>query len=172
MADDEPALFEGCVVAGVNFDRHFLVSGAAPRLAMLADELKRRGVVSHELPVNFALHAAEMEAGRAEFEQAARACRWQHPRAPVFSPVRLDWVDEPDAEYAWECCRMPVRFGEAISKIEAIGVKRFLDVGPSGTLANFVKYKLGKPDRCVAAFSRLSPNLDPLRRLYAVTGAG
>lgn len=171
MADDEPVLFQDCVVAGVNFDKHFLVSGTAPRLAMLAAELNKRGIASHELPVPFALHSADMDAARQEFEEVARGCRWQRPKVPIFSPVRLDWVHEPDAEYAWDCCRAPVRFGEAIRRIEAMRMGRYVDVGPSGTLANFVKYTLGDPDRCVAAASRLSSNLEDLKRLFAVAGA-
>jgi acyl transferase domain-containing protein len=84
----------------------------------------------------------------------------------MFSPVRNAWVKTPDTDYAWQCCRETVLFGDAVQTLDQLGAGRFLDLGPSGTLANFVRYRLGSNDRSAAALNRLSPNLDALQMLY------
>jgi acyl transferase domain-containing protein len=61
----------------------------------------------------------------------------------------------PD-DYFWRVVRQPIRFREAIVSLEAQGSYRYIDVGPSGTLATFVKYAL--PDHSA---STAHPTLTP-----------
>jgi trans-AT polyketide synthase/acyltransferase/oxidoreductase domain-containing protein len=168
----EPALFRDVAIAAVNFDRHFLASGTPAAIAQLSAQLKQRaGVTTVDLPAPFALHTPAMEAARDQFFAAAGATPFRTPKVPVYSPTRLAWVDRPDAASLWECATEPVQFARAIEQLETARVGRYLDLGPSGTLANFVKYKLPGADRATPALNRLSPGVDALQRLYKVASA-
>jgi hypothetical protein len=46
--------------------------------------------------------------------------------------------------------RNPIRFQEAMRCLEQQGTYRYIDVGPAGTLANFVKYGLTNSSRSTA----------------------
>ena len=43
-------------------------------------------------------------------------------------------------DYFWNVVRRPIRFRETIARLEREGARRYIDVGPSGTLATFLKY--------------------------------
>jgi bacillaene synthase trans-acting acyltransferase len=45
----------------------------------------------------------------------------------------------PD-DYFWNIARRPVRFRETAARLEQQGPRRYIDVGPAGTLATFLKY--------------------------------
>lgn len=45
--------------------------------------------------------------------------------------------------YFWEVVRKPVNFADAIKEVEKPDKFVYIDLGPSGTLANFTKYCLG-----------------------------
>jgi malonyl CoA-acyl carrier protein transacylase len=44
--------------------------------------------------------------------------------------------------YFWNVVRHPIRFRETIARLERQGARRYIDLGPSGTLATFLKYGL------------------------------
>jgi malonyl CoA-acyl carrier protein transacylase len=50
-------------------------------------------------------------------------------------------TDLPD-DFFWRVVRHPIRFRETVAELERRGSHRYIDVGPSGTLATFVKYGL------------------------------
>jgi bacillaene synthase trans-acting acyltransferase len=154
----------------VNFDRHFLVSCPSDRFPALMSGLKQHGIVASELPIQRALHSSLIDAARPQFEAGCAVIEWKLPAVPMFSPVRLEWVTHLDSRYFWEACREPVRFADAIQELERYGVSRFVDLGPSGTLANFVKYGLSA-SRSVTAINRLSRNSDSLAQLFRALGA-
>ena len=59
-------------------------------------------------------------------------------------------------EFFWTVVRGSIRFRDTIATLERDGPFRYIDVGPSGTLANFVKYGLPAGSRSTA-FPTLTP---------------
>jgi hypothetical protein len=45
-------------------------------------------------------------------------------------------------DYFWDAVRQPIRFRETTAQLERQGPRRYIDVGPAGTLATFLKYGL------------------------------
>jgi len=45
-------------------------------------------------------------------------------------------------DYFWNVVRQPIRFRDTTDRLEAQGARRYIDVGPAGTLATFLKYGL------------------------------
>ena len=64
------------------------------------------------------------------------------PRIPIVSAVATRRVEAVSAETIWFAMRRPVEFSQTIERLLAEGDTVFLDLGPSGTLATFVKYIL------------------------------
>jgi bacillaene synthase trans-acting acyltransferase len=48
-------------------------------------------------------------------------------------------LDLPE-KYFWNVVRHPIRFRETIALLEQRDICRYIDVGPAGTLATFLKY--------------------------------
>jgi bacillaene synthase trans-acting acyltransferase len=138
----EPWFGQQCTMAGINFDTHFAVAGAPDALATLEAQLKLRGVSSQRLAVSYAFHSAGIEAARSQF------CA--HPRSHVRRAGALPLACAEQAavlhglpdDFFWRSVRQPMRFRDTIARLEQDGPCQYIDVGPSGTLATFVKYGL------------------------------
>ncbi|MGO4779982.1 hypothetical protein AB4084_31365, partial [Lysobacter sp. 2RAB21] len=50
-------------------------------------------------------------------------------------------TDLPD-DFFWRAVRRPIRLRDTIAQLESQGPHRYIDVGPSGTMATFAKYAL------------------------------
>jgi malonyl CoA-acyl carrier protein transacylase len=57
--------------------------------------------------------------------------------------------------YFWDVARRPIRFRETIAQLEQQGAHRYIDVGPAGTLATFLKYAV--PETKSAVHAILTP---------------
>ncbi len=139
LMDRLPRDFDGCELAGINFAGHFVVAGPAGRLDRLEEILSTRDILVLRLPVRIAFHSALLEpAAQAHSTIALDPA----PLAvPMLSCRRGDFLDRVTPEHFWDVARFSTRFPNAIT---AAG-RRFgdaadyLDLGPGGTLANFIK---------------------------------
>lgn len=146
---DRPALFDAPFVqqrttmAGVNFDGHFVVSAATADLDAVENELRSRSVVHQRLAVRYAFHSHGIDPARSD--AIARLAPLQvkdgHlPMACCGSAGVHTAAFRPD--HLWDVVRGPVRFADTIAHLEAQRAWRYIDVGPSGTLATFTKYAM------------------------------
>ncbi|CAM5226268.1 hypothetical protein SVIOM74S_07296 [Streptomyces violarus] len=73
----------------------------------------------------------------------------------AFAPPRIPWVscldgrldERPGADHFWQVARKPIEFERAMAAMRARGEFLYLDLGPSGTLHNFVRGNLPTDDR-------------------------
>lgn len=143
-------------LVGVNFSSHFVVATVAENVVELETKLRSRGIAFQTLPVCFAFHSRWIESARQIF------CGRQAPRLPLSRAVPLACcaharvLDGLPADYFWTVARQPIRFRETIAVLETSGPYRYVDVGPAGTLATFLKYVLPPTSRS-SAHSILSP---------------
>ena len=141
-----PALFDenflcGCSeLAAINFSSHFVVSARRTELAEIDAELKKRGVVYQRLPVSFPFHSRWIEGAKARFEPFMRSIRFRKGRLPLVCSDQAAVLPELTEDYFWDIVRHPMRFREAAARLEQHGSRRYVDLGPSGTLATFLKY--------------------------------
>ena len=73
-----------------------------------------------------------------------------------------------EPRHFWDIVHLPIKFKDTIESLEQENNYCYLDVGPSGTLATFVKYNLSKNSRSksipiLTPFSQNLINLDNLR---------
>jgi len=146
MAD--PVLFEEdflrgrSELAGVNFSSHFVVTAPRTELAELEAVLKKLGVGYQRLPVSFPFHSRWIDNAKDPFESFMRSIPCKPGHLPlVCCDHTATLSDLPDA-YFWNVVRRPIRFRETTARLEEQGSRHYIDVGPAGTLATFLKYGL------------------------------
>lgn len=146
----------GLWIAAHNFENHCVVSGAPRPLDELRRRLEGSGATVQRLPVRRAFHSPLMDPVEAEFRAHLSAMR---PR-PVATDIRSAAACGASVKYIdglWAATRERVDFFAAIRRLENEhpGGVDYLDLGPSGTLATFVKYIGVRPE------SRGLPTLTP-----------
>ena len=142
----DPALFAEeflsgrCELAAVNFSSHFVVSARCAELAEIEAALDQRNVGYQRLPVSFPFHSQWIDKAKAPFEAFMRSVPRKQGRLPLACCDHSAILSGLSADYFWSVARRPVRFRETTARLEQQGARRYIDVGPSGTLATFLKY--------------------------------
>ncbi len=138
---------EGCWVTARNFDRHLVVTGPVDAMQRLRETLTRDGVLNQVLAVNYGFHTEMQQPLEASFMAIAEKIDFNPLRIPVVS-CRDGAVHDGGADtrgwptQLWATFRHPVAFDATVRGLLEKGDFHFMDVGPSGTLATFVKYLL------------------------------
>ena len=138
-----PKLFENCWLTGRNFQGNFVVSGGTSELLEIQSELKKMKIISQQLPVNYAFHTKLVEPLKIPFKKMLGKINFSDIKIPTISAQTGEQIFEVNENYLWDVTRYPVEFEGTINKLVAKEDCLFVDVGPSGSLATFVKYLLG-----------------------------
>lgn len=142
----DPALFAEeflggrSALAAINFSSHFVVSARQSELGEIEALLGQRNVSHQRLPVSFPFHSHWIDGAREPFAAHMQTVRCKAPRIPVACCDRSAFVADVSGDYFWDVVRRPMRFRETIAQLEAQGPCRYIDAGPAGTLATFLKY--------------------------------
>jgi acyl transferase domain-containing protein len=156
-------------LAGVNFASHFVVSARQQSFATIEAQLRQRQIAFQRLPVSFAFHSQWIDGARPAFESLTQHIRTGTARIPFMCCERADFVDALPENYFWRIVRKPIRFQDAVRRLERDGSYRYIDVGPASTLATFLKYGLPGSSRSTIA-AILSPYGHDQRNYAAVVG--
>jgi bacillaene synthase trans-acting acyltransferase len=129
-------------LAAVNFPLHFVVSARRGCLVDIEQGLKERDVAYQRLPVSFAFHSQWIDEARAPLQSLQRSVRHRTGSLPLMCCEQAAILTDLPEDYFWRVTRHPIRFSTALAQLERLGAHRYIDVGPAGTLATFVKYGL------------------------------
>lgn len=147
-------IFDGCWLTARNFDRHVVVSGTVPAMHSLREAMLRDNVVHQQLAVNFGFHTELMQPIEERMLELAQRIDFRPLQVPCISSydgvirdARFDPALWP--RHFWSMSRHPIEFDSTVKSLLRRGDFCFLDVGPSGTLATFVKYLLPAQTRSV-----------------------
>ncbi|WP_328737718.1 ACP S-malonyltransferase [Streptomyces bobili] len=153
--DRIPAL-PGCEVAARNYPGHIVVAGADADLDRAEAALRAADVLHQRVPVEYAYHSSLMDGVLTECRAVFDGVAFAPPRIPWVSCVEGRLVERPGADHFWQVARRPIEFERTMAAMRARGDFLYLDLGPSGTLHNFVRGNLPAGDR-----SRSLPLLSP-----------
>jgi bacillaene synthase trans-acting acyltransferase len=143
LYEQEPFLHEASELAALNFDAHFGVAAPQAALDAIEAELKRRGIVHQRLAVSFAFHSRWIDPARDTYLDAIRGLTLREGAVPIACCDRATTdVRSLVHQDLWDAPRLPIRFFDTIARLESEGPCRYIDVGPSGTMATFLKYAL------------------------------
>ncbi|CAM2010905.1 acyltransferase domain-containing protein [Acanthopleuribacter pedis] len=154
IMQERPDLFQDSWLGGVNFPNHFCITARPERLDLIEQRLTAEDVICQRLPVHRGFHSPLVEMGKERY--LANCPPTKFPSLPFYSGVAGGSVDLPDPVHFWRACREPVMFNQTAAAMERQGAMRYVDLGPSGTLANFVKYGLS-PQSQSETFTILTP---------------
>jgi len=144
LYDKTPLLRENSEMAGINFDSHFIVSGTPEGLKRISDFLWEKNIAYLLLPLGIAFHSSLIDSAGPWYKAFLRELSFNEPQIPFISCSRAGLLKEMPSDYLWEVAREAIRFQESVRNMETRGSYLWLDLGPSGTLANFVSYNLDK----------------------------
>ncbi len=126
------------VVANDNAPGQLVLSGQRSALEAAKEDLSDAGARAIELNVAGAFHSPLMADAVPAFTEALAATYVREPRIPVWSCVTAEPIDDIRKRLA-EALTAPVRWRETVLGLEASGIDRFVDAGPSAALAKMIK---------------------------------
>ena len=142
----DPALYgerflaERSELAGVNFGGHFAVSARRADLEPIEAALAERGIMFQRLPLGVAFHSRWIDSAREPFATLMRTLPTMRGCVPLACCESASMLAGLGDGYFWNVARRPIRFLDTLVMLERGGPHRYIDVGPSGTLATFAKY--------------------------------
>ncbi|AQS71847.1 [acyl-carrier-protein] S-malonyltransferase [Streptomyces pactum] len=162
----------GCEVAARNYPGHIVVAGADADLDRAEAALRAADVLYQRVPVEYPYHSSLMDGVLTECRAVFDGVAFAPPRIPWVSCVDGRLVERPGADHFWQVARRPIEFERAMAAMRARGDFLYLDLGPSGTLHNFVRGNLPAGDRSrslplLSPFGHDPRNLDQVRALAA-----
>lgn len=159
---------ENSELAAINFNSHFVVAGSSHALSIISKKLDERDIVSQLIPVSKAFHSSMIDSARIPFLQAIESLAIHEATMPYVSCVEGGVLGAFKQEHFWNIARQPILFQRSIHQLEKKHAAIYIDLGPSGTLATFVKYNLA-PDSQSRHFSILVPFGDDNKGLEKVS---
>lgn len=173
---DKPKLYatvdiikNNSVIAGINFENHFVVSGLKNQCDIIAVYLKQNNIIFNELPVSHGFHSPHVEPAHSRFTEEMSRYFFEQPRIPFLSSLYGKQIDTIDTHYFWNIVVAPILFREALASMEhnEDAGYNYIDLGPSGTLANFVKYNnMGK--NTFQIFTAMTPFGNEMKNIASI----
>ena len=107
---------------------------------------------------------------RPMIESFMRSIRLKRGRLPLACCDQSTILSDLSDDYFWNVVRRQIRFRETIERLEKDGARRYIDLGPSGTLATFLKYVAPATTRSTA-HAILTPYGSDRKNLAALLAA-
>ena len=158
-------------IAAFNYDSHCVLATTCERLELIEAVLRRRNVTHQRLPVSFAFHSRWIEEAREPFQAVAGRLVLGNASMPVFCCAAAAPLRQLPRGYFWTVTREPIQFKKTMSCARGHGTYDYVDVGPSGTLAAFVRNCLAEADSGSRCYRTLSPYGGDLQSVAALTEA-
>ncbi|WP_443728908.1 type I polyketide synthase [Streptomyces buecherae] len=124
-------------IAAVNGPTAVVIAGHTRAVQEVADAWTAMGKKTRGLRVSHAFHSYLMDRMLDEFGQVVREIPFAPPTVALVSNVTGGLASEGEAcspDYWVRHVREAVRFADGVRSLEALGVTRFLEVGPDGVL--------------------------------------
>jgi len=165
--NDTPQLFNHSELASHNFHSHFVVSGKRQSLKDIETFLQAQNIIYQSLPVSVGFHSSVIDPAAPIYANFIRHKIYQSPQIPFISCVYAEKLTSMPQHYFWEVIRKPILFQQTVQHLEEQQAPIYLDLGPSGTLANFVKYNLTKhsQSQCFQILTPFAPSLPQLEKV-------
>lgn len=144
ITEEYPAQFRETTIASLNFSKSFVIAGLPERLKEVQGFLSQKSVLTQLLPISCGFHSPVIDVVETEYKRLLETMRPEEGRIPVVSSVYSQALTRQHItqQYYWDLIRQPVNFEKTVQALEDEGAYLYIDAGPSGTLATFVKYLL------------------------------
>jgi trans-AT polyketide synthase/acyltransferase/oxidoreductase domain-containing protein len=151
--------FRGKIPAAVHFKNNTVWVFQEPAWPPVEFALKEKRISHQVLPVCWPFHTPQMESARERILRDLAVLDLSRPTLPFYSVGRNAWYSPGiGAAHFQEILEDAIDFPATVRNLEGEGPWNYVDGGPSGTLANFVRYNLPplSPSRTKACFTPFS----------------
>lgn len=168
----EAAQGDVCAPANYNGAGQVVIAGTAAAVARAGEIAKRLGakrVIA--IPVSAPFHTALMQPAAERMVELLEATSFRDPKFPVVSnsTAELDYTGEKARELLERQIASPVLWEQSVIKLDALGVKNWVEMGPGRVLAGLVRktvkgatcQSVERPDDIVALFSAPAAGAEP-----------
>ncbi|MGA6163607.1 ACP S-malonyltransferase [Amycolatopsis magusensis] len=156
LFESDPGLHGRCELAAVNSPTNFVVAGTPGDLDAAERHLAAKGVLYQRLPVPYAFHSSHLEPVAESFTDLALGFSLRKPSVPLISGTTADLVVRPDAAHLWQVLRDPFDLDRTLDVVVDGQPSLYLDLGPSGSLANLVRARLTEGSQALPLLSPFS----------------
>ncbi|AFX98845.1 ptzK [Candidatus Endolissoclinum faulkneri L2] len=126
-------------LAAVNAPAHYVYGMAKTDCSAFIQALNSHGLSHAVLPIRFAFHTPLIDSAQESFSEITEQLSFSSPNIPVHSCALSSEIHEFKPYHFWQVARNVVRFYDTIVPLADNYTTRFVDVGPSGTLAGFLR---------------------------------
>jgi trans-AT polyketide synthase/acyltransferase/oxidoreductase domain-containing protein len=137
-----PDLLARCELAASNFATHSVISLPEQSASQVEAYLHQQGLNFQRLAVSFAFHSQWIDPARQSYQQFLDSLHSQQAAIPIICCASGDTLHTLSSNHFWSVARNPIRFRQTIELMETKEPYRYIDLGPGGTLATFLKYGL------------------------------
>jgi bacillaene synthase trans-acting acyltransferase len=143
-------------MVGINFENSFVISFPEAELRHIVSYLKQRGVVFQVMQVSRAYHSRWIDGAKSQILGLLDSYSYEKPALPIVCCSTAEKLTAVNPACLWQSMRNVMQFKKSIGNLERDGAYRYIDLGPSGTMATFLKYSL-EPNHRSEVFSILTP---------------
>jgi len=167
---ENPILFKDTEFVALNYDSHFVISGEKKSLLKICSFLDEHEIIHQMLPVSFGFHSSYIDAAKAEYISFLKMKSFNKPTIGFISCLSGDQLTEISENYFWDVVRKPIQFQKAIRRLEKVYECIYVDLGPSGTLANFAEHNLNRDSgsQCYSILTPFNEEIKNLRKIEAL----
>ena len=164
---EEPVLYWNAELV-THCHSHFVVSGSLRGLQTIMKYLEKHNIAYQRLPVLYAFHSSFMDPAASSFMNYLNTQTFQKPTINYISCLTGHQVTTFEPEYFWRIGREPINFSNAIIYLEQTKESTYIDLGPSGALANSTKCYLS-PGSQSTVYTIMSPFNTDLKNLETLS---
>jgi bacillaene synthase trans-acting acyltransferase len=140
---DTTIIREKSELSAVNFNSSFVISTLSDNIHEIKKCLKSEKVPFQILEVSHPFHSSWIDNVYNDYMKLINQLSFHQASIPLVSCADSSKkFKELNKNHFWYVIRDAIQFQETIIKLEKEECYEYIDVGPSGTLANFVKYNL------------------------------
>ena len=165
LLDDAPEWNGRAHLAAINGPGHVVVALAEADLPVFLGWLRAHERVNFVLPVRFGFHSPLVEVVKQGFLDIAGQLGFGRPQLPMISCALAEPVERLDAAHFWAVNRGVVRFAEAVRSLAADPTAVLVDVGPSGTLAGFIRLAGGSRATALPVMNQFGRDMQTLEQV-------
>jgi trans-AT polyketide synthase, acyltransferase and oxidoreductase domains len=147
LLNDVPAFFDSVDLVSTNYGAHFVISGSCDSLERVSDFLTKKNILFQSLAVSHAFHSYLIDPASTMYKAFLDRKKSSSPKIPFVSSLTGTILANVHSHHFWDIVRKPVLFREAIIELEKGGPRMYLDLGPGGVMANFIKRNLSHDSR-------------------------
>lgn len=154
-------------LAAVNYSSHFIISGNSKSLSAIEAYLQAHEILFQVLPVRYGFHSSNIDPIGEQSRKNLCNFSLKKNGIPVVSCLSGELVSDIFPGHFWDVLRQPIQFKKTIENLEVLGQYHYIDLGPSGTLANFTKRNVTK-ESISEVYSVLTPFGQDVSKLQRV----